>query len=125
MSKRNKYWDRTGPLAQLLESLLKNNNIPAKLSTAAVQRQFTQFADIPEKNFSGILSRYRSKYCSSTIAKIISLAENRKKNIKNKNNTIIEAVDTPTEEINNNLLENNNNNINKEESNFILSTLSK
>jgi hypothetical protein len=128
LSERNKYWDRNGPLAQLLESLLRNNNIPSKLKTAEVQKQFTQFKDIPEKNFCGILSRYRARYCSESIAKIIVAAEKRKNKITNNITQPAEVVgvNIANSDIQNNLL---NNIINSEDevaaSNNILTQLSK
>jgi hypothetical protein len=127
-TKRKVQWDNKGPLAHLLQSLLEGGNIPKNLSTAKVVERYPQFGSVPDRNFASVLSRYRSKYCVSTIEENIAKAEARLNNhITSLGNTSnvpsVRVVDLGTTTTTNN---NNNNNIEDTiESNNILQSLSK
>jgi hypothetical protein len=120
-SQRNKHWDRNGPLADLLQSLLTAGSIPKSLSTTNVIERYPQFSGVPERNFRGmILSRYRSKYCQSTIQHNIEEAERRR---IIRNNIDSATTNVPVEPIVDSNNNNNNNNIdtNIESNNILLS----
>jgi hypothetical protein len=117
-SQRNKHWDRNGPLADLLQSLLIAGSIPKGLGTAKVIERYPQFNGVPERNFRGILSRYRAKYCQATIDQNISEAERRRFNRINTENNITNEPTVP-------VVDNNINIDTNIESNNILLSLSK